>query len=211
MAATVVAVVVFLCGVLVGRGVPLTGRATTTAETGVGHEDVAPATLGLPRSEPSAGATVSEELSYGRILTGEQADLAVVPEPDVAEPSVAPQAEPDSATAERRAPSPVRRAEADDGADASAAPGRFATEPAAPSRPDGYYVQVVALRETHAVSGVVDRLLDRGLPALVVNPDADAPISLYRIRVGPYVSRAEAERVRQRIETEDEFAPFITR
>ena len=209
MAATVVAVVVFLCGVLVGRGVPLNGRATVAATAAPGYEEVPTSALGLPRSEPSAGAAVSEDLSYGRILAGETADLVVGPLPGTAPPSVVVLPEKDSAADEFKATAAVLAAEVDLGADPPADILAADAESVPPS--EGYYVQVVALHETHAVSGVVDRLLDKGLPAVVVNPDADAPISLYRVRVGPYESRAEAGRVRQRIETEDKFAPFVTR
>ena len=71
MAATFVAVVVFLCGVLVGRGVP---RGGVVSSSPIGEHfsprDLPPATLTTPSSEPSAGAAASHDLSYPQRLTG---------------------------------------------------------------------------------------------------------------------------------------------
>ena len=226
MAATVVAVVVFLCGVLVGRGVPLPGRGTTTAAAGSGHEDVPPATLGQPRSEPSAAAAESEDLSYPGILTEDaQSPLTTAAsgsdapaggsstEPPEVESRTAaaddaPQSEPLATQSD-----PDQRVAPDGVAEAASRKGDPDTDTVTESAPpgDGYWVQVVALRERHSVSGVLERLLKKELPATVLQPDADAPIALYRVRVGPYATRAEADRVCERIETEDEFAPIVIR
>lgn len=183
MAATVAAVVVFLCGVLVGRGVPPPVPVAVDPVIGMESQDPAPATLGMPRSEPSAGAAVSEGLDYHRILTGES-----------------------------RVPG------ADPGVGPLAPPGLLLPldpEPVALPRPEGarggYYVQVVSLSEVGAGQGVVDRLTAKGLPALLLPPADGVPMALYRVRVGPYAQRAEAERVSERLEIEDGFTPFVVR
>ena len=226
MAATVVAVVVFLCGVLVGRGVPLPGRGTTTAAAGSGHEDVPPATLGQPRSEPSAAAAESEDLSYPGILTEDaQSPLTIAgsgSDAPVAGSSTEPsevESGPDEADDPPRSdhPAPMsapdQRVVPDAVAEAANGGSDPDTDTVTGSAPPGggYWVQVVALRQRHSVSGVLERLLEKELPATVLDPDADAPIALYKVRVGPYASRAEADRVRERLETEDEFAPFVIR
>ena len=223
MAATVVAVVVFLCGVLVGRGVPLPGRGTAAAATGSGHEDVPPATLGLKRSEPSAAAAESEDLSYYRILTRDSPSLLETPESSSDEPTARPAEEPrveaggieenglTTSAAPGRASEPSPEPPATANADTTNDTGGQESDATSTPPADGYYVQVVALRETHSVNGVVARLRARGLSTIVLEPNADEPIELYRIRVGPYTNRAEAERVRQRIQTEDQFTPFVIR
>ena len=73
MAATVVAVVVFLCGVLVGRGVPFVQPLLRTdgggaATAGLFGDERRPAVINTPNSEPSAAATSGEDLSYFRRL-----------------------------------------------------------------------------------------------------------------------------------------------
>ena len=71
MAATVVAVVVFLCGVLVGRGVPSAGRSTGPAlgpfgEAALDENARRPPILDVVSSEPSAAASSGDDLSYYR-------------------------------------------------------------------------------------------------------------------------------------------------
>lgn len=183
MAATVAAVVVFLCGVLVGRGVPPPVSVGADPAIGMGPKDLTPATLGVPRSEPSAGAAVSEGLDYHRILTGESR----VPGAD---PSVDP-----LAPAGLQLPPDLKHV----------------APPRAESPGGGYYVQVVSLSEAGAGQIIVDRLIAKGLPALLLPPADGALMALYRVRVGPYAQRAEAERVSERIETEDGFTPLVVR
>ena len=54
-------------------------------------------------------------------------------------------------------------------------------------------------------------LVDRGYPAFVVAPVAGAPVQVFRVRVGTYADREEAERVLRRLEEEESFKPWITR
>jgi cell division septation protein DedD len=45
----------------------------------------------------------------------------------------------------------------------------------------------------------------------VVEPAADAPAAVFRVRVGRYADRAEAEDILRRLEQEEQFKPWITR
>jgi rare lipoprotein A len=75
----------------------------------------------------------------------------------------------------------------------------------------GYTVQVAASSAKQDAEKVVKELRARGFDVFVVTPQAsDAKDNLYRIQVGPYATREEAVRVRDRIAKEG-FKPFIKR
>ena len=217
MAATVVAVVVFLCGVLVGRGVPNSGGPTPTG-TSVGRlsTDLPPATLSSPSSEPSAAAGESAELTYYRRLDGSQAPSDVLRPASVDEAAdldTSPAQVQDGVDERPDALGPrepdIPHATVDD-----KVPG---AQPAVPESPpvarvtDGFSVQVMALRSRVAAQEVVTRLSGKGFPATVVLLEVDAPSALFRVRVGPYEDRAEAQRIMRRLETEEQFEAFVTR
>ena len=192
MAATVVAVVVFLCGVMVGRGVPLQ-RADSLAESGFGGVDPTAATQPPPPAvgTASSGAPLSaqETLTYPERL-GESTPavetlrspveapvLASVPSP-APEPPVEP-------------PAPVATA-------------AVSSEPAG----SGFVVQVAAIRARGEADAIARRLSAKGYPAFVTTPASDPRV--FRVRVGKYDSRREAESVAGRLQ-EEQFKPWITR
>jgi cell division septation protein DedD len=178
MATTVVSVVIFLCGVLVGRGVK--GDTVNAAD---------PVAAG---SQPPATAQEGGGLSYARRLeeekpvkeelkpTGEK-PAAPDPKPAAGPPSV---------------PAPV----------AAPAPG-----PTSTARPGTWAVQVVALTDRSAATAVVQRLTGKGYPAFLVNPQAGAPVQNYKVQVGRYSDRAEAEQIKTRLKKEEQFEPWILR
>lgn len=88
-------------------------------------------------------------------------------------------------------------------------PGPAAVPPAS----DPYTVQVAALRSAAAAEELAGRLRGKGFPAhVMVEPvPAGEPAAMYRVRVGEYADRGEAERVRQRLEQEEQLTPWITR
>ena len=57
----------------------------------------------------------------------------------------------------------------------------------------------------------MDRLVEKGYPAYLMDPMPSAPASIYRVRVGKYESRREAEQIVRRLEEEEQFKPWITR
>lgn len=224
MAATVVAVVVFLCGVLVGRGVPfvqpLLGDGGGAAASLFGEERRS-AVISTPDAEPSAAATSGDDLSYFRRLKSDAPLEEVLPNPRAAlEPPAADLREPPTeavGAAGPASPLPIRRPEVgpSPGADADvslAGPPPVADPAAAATaRPIGWAVQVMALRERPAAQQVADDLSAKGFRAFVVDPVPDAPVEVFRVRVGLFSDRADAERVQQRLETEEQFTPWITR
>ena len=210
MAATVVAVVVFLCGVLVGRGVPLASGLTVSGAAADRDPmyDLPPTTLSTPRSEPSAAASESGDLTYYRRLSdGAPPSETLRPTTTRVEPEsteVAAPADPgDGAT-------PGPEFEATEAI--VEAPAETTAVPAAPPRPtEGFSVQVTAVLSQASARRVASQLTAKGYPTVVVDPEPNEPVAVYRVRIGPYAERAEAERIMQRLETEEQLKPFLTR
>jgi cell division septation protein DedD len=57
----------------------------------------------------------------------------------------------------------------------------------------------------------VKRLSSKGYPAYVVTPAKDAPSQIFRVRVGKFKERSEADSVAARLEKEEQFKPWIVR
>ena len=93
--------------------------------------------------------------------------------------------------------------------DASAPARRPAAE--AEGADDRFTVQVGALADRDMAQQIADRLVARGFPAFVAEPAHDAPVAMYRVRVGRYAEHRVAERMKRRLETEERFQPWITR
>lgn len=191
MATTIVAVVIFLCGVLVGRGVRPSAAAGSAsvaaapfaATTGEPAPVPAPPAVG---SAPQGGSGTPEDLSYHRRLQGEAGA-------------------PSGAAAEDRLK--VRDTEPPKPADPP-----VAVASAPPPGPEGgWVVQIAALRDRAAADAIVRRLTSKGYPTFMLEPPNGAPAPGFRVRVGRYGDRREAERVARRLEREEQFRPFITR
>jgi DedD protein len=81
----------------------------------------------------------------------------------------------------------------------------------APSREveAGYTVQVAASRDKQDAEKLVKELKSRGFAVFVVRPEySEARDNLYRVQVGPFATREEAQKVREQIAREG-FKPFI--
>ena len=180
MATLAIAVVVFLCGVMVGRGV----RDATLAAV---SNDIAAGTL-TPSAEKTQPSTDKPEpkLDYpDRLETGSvQNKLESVksesPETTLRKTRPRP-AQPK--------PAPVRRAVTLGGSE-----GAFA-------------VQVVALKTEDAARSLLSRLQNKNYRAYL---EAGGEAGLHRVRVGRFSTRAEAEKVVQKLRDEERFKPYIT-
>jgi len=201
MAATVVSVVIFLCGVLVGRGVrPVSSGSSPLVASEPARTDVP--VLDTPPA-PAASATqpvvtepppTPDELSYYERLEKDN------PPPEKLK------------TAESRRAAPPAPA----GRDANRTPPAASSPPAvsgALSEPagSGYTVQVAALQARSEAEGIAKRLSTKGYRAYVLSPTAGAPATIYRVRVGKFKTRREAEQVAARLEKEEQFKPWILR
>ena len=199
MAATVVSVVIFLCGVLVGRGV--------RAERGIDAEaaelrtaEPAPQQAASPApptpagSDPTAAAPPQavDDLSYFNRLQASNPP----PEQLKAAPAAAP-AEKPAAPQNAAAPAPAPQGPAR----VAAANGPQGT---------GYAVQVAALNIRSEADAIAKRLAAKGYAAYVLNPAAGTP-QIYRVRIGKFGSRREAETIATKLEKEEQFKPWVTR
>jgi cell division septation protein DedD len=191
MLATVVSVVIFLCGVLVGRGVHAErtvaqeqALATSGSDATPQAAATAPAT---PGSDPTAAAPppAVDDLTYFNRLEKEKPAAeqlkgkSAAPAPEKAEPR-------DATPAQTKA-----------------------RESSAPAAPQGWTVQIAALNERNAAEAIARRLTSKGYPAYVFEPPDGTAV--FRVRVGKFGSRHEAETLKARLEKEEQFKPFVTR
>jgi len=74
----------------------------------------------------------------------------------------------------------------------------------------GFVVQVAAVKARSEADTIAKRLSSKGFPSYVTTPGPGAA-HVYRVRVGKYTDRREAESVARRLEKEEQFKPWITR
>lgn len=233
MAATVVAVVVFLCGVMVGRGVQ--GSVVGAVEQASFYPGAAGQNQSPARAasiDGNAPLTAQETLTYSSLLEDPEPlaeTLAPAAEPVVSEPvlltepavvsarSAGPVAPTPSAPAIAASPDAARQAPPQVvaaapppvaepvAATAGAVP---ATQPAALTEPSGsgFVVQVAAVRQREQAEAIASGLSAKGYPAFVTVSGPN-----FRVRVGKYADRSEAQSVASRLAQEERFDPWITR
>lgn len=183
MAATVVLVVVFLCGILVGRGVQtfrgMTPDGTMISTAQIVPENDLPANLptARPGAPPPAG-NGNDNLTYAQALKdgappAEVLTQAESPPPAPPDPAVPP--------------------------------------PAAAGEVRPLVVQVTAVRSRSEAETIVDRLKRKGYAAFVFVPEGADHLGFYRVRIGPFGTRPEAEAIARRLTREEKYTPWITR
>jgi DedD protein len=202
MATTVISVVIFLCGVLVGRGVNAEGIDQEPGLAASAEPEPAPATLTSepiatdPPATPAGGLGYTDRLEGGKTqekLKAPEEDSAPVreiPTPAV-EPPPAPEPKASPAREPEKTPAP---APAETGA-----------------RPGTWAVQVISLSDRRAATQIVQRLSGKGYPAFLVSPVPGAPMQVYKVQVGRYRDRAEAQKVDARLKKEEKFETWIVR
>ena len=72
-----------------------------------------------------------------------------------------------------------------------------------------FFLQVAALRGGAEAREVAASLAARGYPAFVVHPAPEVPVAMYWVRVGPYGDRAAAEEMSRRLEIDERFKPWV--
>jgi len=221
MAATVVSVVIFLCGVMVGRGVrqpvvdslavapgtsidpttppdPSSGKPAATVEPAPERENLtyaerleAPTPLSEPlkltETRPAVPPAAAEKT--GAEKTG--AEKPVPPAVGVRDPKEQP-----ARKAANIQSTPLSKP------DAVVASSRFA-EP----QGKGVVFQVQAFPTIDAAEALAARLKSKGYPTFVL-PNPDNPRGRYRVRVGKYSNKSEAETVFRRLKQEENFKPW---
>ena len=229
MAATVVAVVVFLCGVMVGRGVQ--GSVVGSVEQasfypGAAEQDLLPARAAS--TDRNAPLTAQETLTYSSLLEDPEplvetlapnaepatviSELEVLTQPAPVSPQPVPAIATPLAVAGTTAPAAApQAAPATDAPAAAPSPttvpvvaesGSSLTEPPG----SGFVVQVAAVRQLAQANAIARGLAAEGYPAFVTASGLN-----FRVRVGKYADRGDAESVAGRLEQEERFKPWITR
>jgi len=214
MFATVVLVGTFLCGVMVGRGVraergdqsaqTTDAPATTPPPTSATPPPSAPATPAPAGKDQSPVPPEPAENDYYKSLTAQKPDdeslkASAKPKPEASAPPPASKAAPAAAAA---APAPEK---------SKPAPPAVAdqSQPAAVTS-GGFAVQITALRDRGEADAIVKRLVTKGYPAYVLNPVPGKP-PVYRVQVGRYKNRGDADRIAGRLKKEEQFSPWVTR
>jgi cell division septation protein DedD len=205
MAATVVSVVIFLLGVFVGRGVRADRIAVADNPAPVSTvADSSPAPAPAAASAPPAGSDptaaappkeAAEDLSYfNRLEKSNQPAEKLKPAPK--EPK--PREEPPTPPARVASPAKAVPAEAPAAASASEPNGQ------------GYAVQIAALNVRSDAEAIAKRLSNKGYSAYVVAPPDGTP-SVFRVRVGKFPTKREAETIAAKLQKEEQFKPWVTR
>lgn len=215
--ATTVVVVVFLCGVRVGRGVrdAQSDEADQVAAAVPAAAQPAPVASAPPSEAPPAAseAAPQDDLTYQKRLE------TSAPAAEKLKKQEEPKPEPVPAPVVAATPKPAPKSVTPASAPAPGAAGTTGTGTTAAAndnlpttgRPGTWAVQVIATRDRSVAGSVVKRLAAKGYPAFVVNPSAGAKPPYYKVHVGRYNDRNEAETVSLRIKKEEQYQSWITR
>lgn len=214
MAATVVSVVIFLTGVLVGRGVRAErgAEAVAAALAEQPSVDATTATAGdVPSlSDPRTAAppTGGDDLSYFNRLEKTQPLVEdLKPAPPEKSPALAADARPAVPSAGEPAAVPSRTPPA--AKPTASKPTVPATVPASRGATRGaYVVQIAALNSRAEADAMVRQLSTKGYEAYVQPPAQGGP-SIFRVRIGNFPTRREAETLAAKIQQEGQFKPWV--
>ena len=150
-----------------------------------GFSAVSTTTDAPPAAEPPAPAKeTAEDLSYAKRLQS------------------------DSAPAEKLKPrteAPAPRVPAPAPASTSATKAAAA---GGTGRPGAWIVQVISLQDRGAAGTIAKRLSSKGYPAFVLDPAPGAP-RIYRVQVGGYADKNDAEQASRRLEKDEQFKPLV--
>ena len=186
--ASAVLVITFLCGVLVGRNAQLNSSDAIDSPTASAPAPSTPAPTTTadagPRAAEPPAPPPEDVLTYDRRLRGNPAPEQLKPkpaDPGPKAPAAAPPRQPD--------PGPV--------------------DVPTSGKPGTWFVQVNALQNRTAATEIVKSLIKKGYPAYLELPPRGTPV-IYRIRVGRYSDRRDAEQAAKRLK-EDNFSPDVRR
>jgi cell division protein FtsN len=199
MSAVVLMVVVFLLGVNVGRGVRnAVGDTEVSAQTDPAAAQPADdAVASLEPTKPKPAELSYHDMLLGATPAGDKGSAAEKAPPSVAPPPISEEPPPPPAPAATpvRTPAPTPTP-------------ALASAPKA-NRSD-WFVQTGSYSTRAVADGQVAKLKLLKVPAFVLPPQAGSGDKLFRVRIGPYADRAEAQQVSSRIARQGH-KPLITR
>jgi cell division septation protein DedD len=233
MAVTVVSVVIFLFGVLVGRGVREGAGTAEIAGSEIAPDPgVAAAAGSVPSAAPAGGSAASapaappaEELSYAERLLRDtppqeslkppsetqaaQPPAPVVQEPVAQKPAAPPAAAPRPPAPKERAPAagapaPAAATAAPQTVKPASVPAPAAVAQASDPSGPGFAVQVAAYRDRRDADALAKQLAAKGYPAFVMDPVKGTSTAFFRVRVGKYKTLKDAEAVEARLQTSEQ-------
>jgi DedD protein len=177
---------------------------STTAANAVEEPAPPPAAAQKPAPNPANDPTVApppapvDDVSYPERLEKKNAPAEhlkpVADPPAKSAPAVAKQAPPPAPPPPKETPK------------ATTAQLPAAAEPGG----QGFAVQIAALNVRSEADAIARRLSSKGYQAYVLAPPSGTP-SVYRVRVGKFPTRREAESMAARLQKEEQFKPWITR
>ncbi len=211
MAASVVAVVIFLLGVLVGRGVQAerdTGAGSALVSEPQFLPDQTPSSA--VESQPSAAQAEArpvaapppvDELSYPGRLEKKSAAPETLKPAGSTKGTVTPGREPAFGSKAGTIAKGASQAPAPPAAEASDSEGAG----------NGFAVQVAAMKNRSSADALVKRLAGKGYHAYVFAPKGKSPAGVFRVRVGTFKTQKEAEDVARRLKEQEQFEPRVIR
>jgi cell division septation protein DedD len=206
MAATVISVVIFLCGVMVGRGVhaeQANANATEASVQAPAPEPVAQASVQTPAPAPAQGtpapaASTPPEAAPPAPAEENTEEIDRLVRGDAGKDTLKPRRAGERTPVEARA----------DPASKGAAPPRAVPKPdQMPIAPGAWAVQIVALRERSEADSIAKRLVAKGYQAYVLSPGN----GVFKVQVGRFKSRQDAEKTAARLKKEEQYSPWVTR
>lgn len=238
MATMVASVVIFLCGVLVGRNVERS-RAATSA-TVIDDGDIRPS-LDNPAKPPTAGSNAEDPTKApppppadesGRTAregtTGSMAEPVPaaagvkadggagqgVPRPAGTSQELAPAADLAAKAGAAKVAAKASSPKLDAGKVDTPKADNVRTDAARTAVPpaddrQGWVVQVAAVKTRGEADTMASRLSAKGYTAFVLTGSGGS--SVFRVRVGGYKSRRDADAVAARLRKEERITPWVTR
>lgn len=200
MSAVVLAVVIFLLGVSVGRGVRGSVASASAADVGAPTDTTASAA-------PAGTKVTPADLDYREKLQGQGgagaagAAAGAAAATSAAKPAETPAPPPAATPTSTPKPTPTKPATPPP----AAKPAPAATTPAAKTNDAAWFLQFGAFSTKGAADAVIRDLKGKGYTA-----SAASSGTLFKVRMGPYADRAEAEKMAGRL-TKDGYKPLVTR
>jgi cell division protein FtsN len=198
----VLGVFIFLLGVSVGKkqgqlqassGAPSTSRTETVASKTPVSPDLGPVAKDAAPSAKTEGKVEPP---------GAVRETALKPETKTIAKDAVPSAKTDE-KAEPPAPTGAKKpagakTDTDKPAAKTPAPAKAGAK-TPPAKTADYYVQVGAVTDRPAADGYARKIAGLGFAALVINPSAGDKPAVYRVRIGPYPDKEEAEAARTKL------------
>ena len=217
MAVTVVSVVIFLLGVLFCRGVRAQFGGVADNPTSISTvTETSPMRPATPSPAPAAGSDPTmvapppaggDELTYFNRLENKPAPAEQLkPTSDRSAAPTERPAPPGVAARTTTPPAPVPAKDPAPAAEPRASVDPASAEPAG----QGFVVQIAALNVRSEADAIARRLSSKGYAAYVLAPANGTP-SVFRVRVGKFNTRREAETVAAQLQKEEQFKPWVTR